>query len=400
MNRPVAFLLFLTPILFAGIPVCSAQLKSAMVNACGTEGENEYLVLQHTQSSVIFQPKDICLWYGTSMPATTPVCDSICSTPNDGYTAALNQKLDSACSFRFKSLRPGDSIRQNDYLLIRYHTPTDTPNFSSWCQAASDTIHVVFACGNKWKSGGNFANSPTSWRYFRLKYGADSSDYRYTNGWSTTRDGNYVIFDSSGMSPSYANYPGCDANTAQALPVELLSFRAERLGTLIHLRWETAAEWNNYGFVPERSSDGMDWQARGFVSGAGYAATVNYYSFEDSAQELLPYYYRLRELDQDGKSEVIASIHVPYSGKSGIKVFPNPFWNSLELCGIPDWNRVLSTDGFFRFTDVRGNPVPVNWLREGNCIRLFTDHIAEGMYLLGTDTQSGFRYWIVHKHRN
>ncbi len=88
------------------------------------------------------------------------------------------------------------------------------------------------------------------------------------------------------------------------LPVVMLSFTAKAVGEVIQLDWKTATEINNKGFEVERSLDGESFAKIGFVNGNGTTTETKTYQFTDrDVLGGIPYYYRLKQIDFDGKSE-------------------------------------------------------------------------------------------------
>ena len=88
------------------------------------------------------------------------------------------------------------------------------------------------------------------------------------------------------------------------VPVELSRFEAEANEKSILLSWTTESEVNNSGFDIERSIDGKQYETIKFVKGIGNSNDTWNYSFEDlNAKPNVKYYYRLKQIDFDGKSE-------------------------------------------------------------------------------------------------
>lgn len=119
-----------------------------------------------------------------------------------------------------------------------------------------------------------------------------------------------------------------------ALPVTLGSFtgQATREGNL--LRWTTLSELNNDGFYVERSSDTRQFSSLGFVNGVGNSTRPNNYVFTDA--EPLPQlvnYYRLRQVDFDGRTDYskVIAIRSDQNNTSGMMVFPLPARDKLHL---------------------------------------------------------------------
>ena len=93
------------------------------------------------------------------------------------------------------------------------------------------------------------------------------------------------------------------SNAANPLPVTLVAFTAQAEGpAAVRLRWATAQELSNTGFVVERSPDARAFAAIGSVAVAGTSATRHDYTLLDqklpAGAALL--YYRLRQTDTNG----------------------------------------------------------------------------------------------------
>lgn len=88
------------------------------------------------------------------------------------------------------------------------------------------------------------------------------------------------------------------------LPVELTSFDAISVENEVHLSWVTLTERNNDHFVVEKSKDGKSFQFVQDVDGAGNSVEIKNYNVEDKAPYSGISYYRLRQIDFDGKEEI------------------------------------------------------------------------------------------------
>ncbi|MEM9260768.1 MAG: DUF1501 domain-containing protein, partial [Bacteroidota bacterium] len=121
---------------------------------------------------------------------------------------------------------------------------------------------------------------------------------------------------------------GCQS----ALPVSLLEFLAEGQEKFIALNWRTATEVDNRGFEIERSTDGTSFNSIGWVNATSPSVTgQRSYQFQD--REAIPgvlYYYRLRQVDQNGDFEYspIRTAKLLANGDGQTwqigQVFPNP----------------------------------------------------------------------------
>lgn len=118
------------------------------------------------------------------------------------------------------------------------------------------------------------------------------------------------------------------------LPVELSEFSASSMGSSVQLKWRTETEVNNYGFEVERkiySSTSMaatNWEKIGFLIGNGNSNSPKYYVFEDRDINTGKYFYRLKQIDNDGKFEYSKVIEVKIGTKNQYNLsqnYPNPF---------------------------------------------------------------------------
>ena len=120
------------------------------------------------------------------------------------------------------------------------------------------------------------------------------------------------------------------------LPVELVGFAAKRsTGTAVALAWHTASEKNNAGFTVEKSANGKEFRALGFVAGAGSSTAAHAYAYVDEAAAAAGY-YRLRQEDFDGKVTYSLVQYVAAgSGKAEpLALYPNPAHSSVQVLNV------------------------------------------------------------------
>lgn len=120
----------------------------------------------------------------------------------------------------------------------------------------------------------------------------------------------------------------------EPLPVKLISFTARKQERAVLLEWATATEYNNQGFEIEVSANGRNWGKIGFVPGVSPSgnSTVNRaYRFIDETPLSGTNYYRLKQLDYDGRYEYSHIQVVTFHVAAGIKAYPNPVSNHVTI---------------------------------------------------------------------
>ncbi len=85
------------------------------------------------------------------------------------------------------------------------------------------------------------------------------------------------------------------------VPVTWLSFNAALTNKVVLLNWKTSSETNSSHFDIERSMNGFSFEKIGEVKAAGNSNTVSFYNFTDRLPVKGMNYYRLKQVDLDGK---------------------------------------------------------------------------------------------------
>jgi hypothetical protein len=121
-----------------------------------------------------------------------------------------------------------------------------------------------------------------------------------------------------------------------ALPITLEKFTANLTNNTVELNWVTASEINNNYFIIERSTNGLDFEEIARIDGAGNSQTRLDYSYTDFQNVDAPIvYYRLIQVDYDGKSETFQIVAVQKNSTQinnnstvlKASVYPNPVAN-------------------------------------------------------------------------
>ena len=120
------------------------------------------------------------------------------------------------------------------------------------------------------------------------------------------------------------------------LPVTLTRFTAVAQGADAVLTWATAQEVNSQGFEVQVSTDGMAFSKLGFVaSAAPNSSEAHTYQYRDATPgKQGTRYYRLRQLDLDGKESFFGPQAVAFGASAlaaSVQGYPNPFGADFTL---------------------------------------------------------------------
>jgi hypothetical protein len=171
---------------------------------------------------------------------------------------------------------------------------------------------------------------------------------------NTTRNDLYYYFYNWQVST------GCESARTAVLatvdcnvPITLLDFKGEKQGAINKLSWTTSTEINNAGFELQRSTDGTNFGKLGFINSKAVNGSSNLpltYSYNDERPLLSNGYYRLKQVDKDGKSSYSPIVLIKAGRVSSLvisSIYPNPVKESLGmtiLSPINDMVTVLVTD--------------------------------------------------------
>src|SRR5690606_25617275 len=106
-------------------------------------------------------------------------------------------------------------------------------------------------------------------------------------------------------------------------------------------KWTTAMEVNNKVFQIERSANGKAFEAIGEVKGAGNSNQPLKYAFVDKDPLNGHNFYRVRQIDFDGKSKYSSVEQAQVNCyESNIRVYPNPTERVAYVSGLTDQTTV------------------------------------------------------------
>ena len=209
--------------------------------------------------------------------------------------------------------------------------------------------------------------------------------YSDTTGWDMVASGlRDPLFNPASRQMTWLGYKGSFSPFAigdmmQPLPVswgEVITTCEEEEYTLI--QWSTFTEINNESFTVERSKDGVYWEERGSVDGAGTTSTIQYYTFRDTARQPEAY-YRIRQTDFNGATDYSDVVYARCNpSETIIRLYPNPTRHHAILDGVPPGTAWILYSG-------TGQPVADGTCGDSRCKLSLLD-LPAGAYVLKADS--------------
>ena len=161
-----------------------------------------------------------------------------------------------------------------------------------------------------------------------------------------------------------ASYPAYNltlGDQTRPLPVTLTKFDAKRMGSDALVTWQTASEQNSKGYEVQVSTDGNVFRTLTTIeSKSPNSATPQSYSYLDKeGAKTGVRYYRLHQIDFDGKEAFFTPVAVNFDVKAStsptVLAYPNPF-NGNDDVHIALQSLTTGTIKLL-FTDIMGRTI-------------------------------------------
>lgn len=182
---------------------------------------------------------------------------------------------------------------------------------------------------------------------------------------------------------------------ASLLPVELIHFTAKAIEEkkISELKWQTASEFNNHYFEIQRSTDAINWNIIGYVAGAGNSNQLRSYEYKDNAPESGVNYYRLKQVDYDGRFEFSSIAAVKFTvtvaqqneSKKEFQLYPNPSNGEIWIKSTTSVNPEHPVK--VEVYDIKSSIVYSASL-DSDLYRLDLSNFQTGMYLVRIENQT------------
>lgn len=256
-----------------------------------------------------------------------------------------------------------------------------TPNSFSQCN--DSPAKALNASGGT----GSFTWSPTTGLFTdqNMLFPYTAGDFRtvvYARPNVTTK---YTVFSTNASSCFTQDTANIIVNCS--LPVSITQFSGTKGNQVNTLHWITSTEQNNKGFDIEKSIDGTNYSPIGFVNSKGdfgYSNTPLHYSFVDDKVNSTSNYYRLKQIDVDGKSKLSNVILLKADRINNIKLtalYPNPATEDITV----SIDAASAEKITIVVTDIYGKQLMINRLNVEagtNITSLKVNQLSAGTYIV------------------
>ena len=180
---------------------------------------------------------------------------------------------------------------------------------------------------------------------YKLLYRSGTSGNWKIVGSATSKNPTQVIFSNQSLPDVDGYYTLGTINASNSpLPVELITFEANAQNNKVLLNWRTATELNNDYFEIQHSIDNTNWKVLGNMAGNGTTNIVHDYSYTHQKPNNGINYYRLKQIDFDGKFSFSNIVTANIANSDDIKIFPNPTNGLVNIINIGTGSRVELID--------------------------------------------------------
>lgn len=211
------------------------------------------------------------------------------------------------------------------------------------------------------------------------------------SGSGTSFGSNYLEFSLTSFSEFWIHA----SNSNSPLPINLISFEAEKQVSAVKLLWITASEINNDYFILERADNNLDFYPIAKIEGAGNSNQILNYQYLDYKEINAYAYYRLKQVDFNGESSYSKTLAVTKEESSDeqLILYPNP---TKEILNI---KHSFEQMGNFEVIDASGAIQIESRSNNSNNTSIDISALKPGVYLLKFTTGQTVKVkrFIVYK---
>lgn len=310
MKRKVAFILTF-PLLFVAVLLFTAPTSDPSFN----DGSLYELDLDNSSTYTVSCYDVLTSSQWVVKNASCTLTTAVINLPGD---PAVDPKIDVPVNFTFSK---SGTLESDDDILIQYEIDDN-----GW----EDLAHI---------EGDDVPGSPTVYGY-RVSEVNPGSDITFRIIMKTDNNSEKLTLHTTGGS-GYGIQVGTpylvetyELFRSASLPITLASFTGSADKEKVQLQWVTSSEINNEHFEIERSTSGDEFQTVTIIQGAGTSNIMHQYSADDYSPAAGTNYYRIKQVDYDGKysySEIISVINENQQQDCKMSIRPNPCLGECQV---------------------------------------------------------------------
>ncbi|MDR6195679.1 T9SS type A sorting domain-containing protein [Siphonobacter sp. SORGH_AS_0500] len=181
-------------------------------------------------------------------------------------------------------------------------------------------------------------------------------------------------------------------NVTASTPVSLAAFTLRAQGHNAELSWSTAQERNNAFFEVQHSTNGRSFETVGQVAGKGTTAQRQQYHFTHAElNPALTHYYRLKQVDFNGQSELSVVRSLQLEGYQGISLWAATQSDRTVKAVVNYGDEELAKAARVSLLDLSGRTLSTQQLElvKGlNAVEFQTSSLGSGLYLIRLENPS------------
>ncbi len=174
------------------------------------------------------------------------------------------------------------------------------------------------------------------------------------------------------------------ANISAPLAVKLIRFYAVATESDVILNWVTSAESNNAFYDIERSADGVHFMKIGYTPGVGTTSQEQQYQFIDLMPIPGKSWYRLRQVDTDGKFNYTSVVMIDRAARLHelARIYPNPLNGTALYLNFHTENAGEQSFVIYNQAGILLRQYKFNCVSGTQVIELNTGHLPAGIYTI------------------
>lgn len=270
----------------------------------------------------------------------------------------------------------------SSYVQFRIYPSTDATNLPAYVNNQVSTLKLGVG-ENVWYRASVVGTNPVN---LKFEYSTDNMNWitaatAVDNSTRFTSGATQLVWGLG--TPNYNFFlDDITYNELNTLPVNLLTFTAKPAYNNAKLYWSTAQEVNNRGFAVQHRVDGNDFKDIAFINGNGNSTSVNSYTFTHHNPSKGVNYYRLKQIDLDGRSNYSEIVGLNFSIENQkLRLKENPVGSTAVL----SYTDVESKKLDLKVIDATGKVmIQQQWhVNAGNNIlNINTEQLSPGIYVL------------------